>query len=77
MRRKCPKCEMTIHSHETSPRRNANGDRMLTVATAPGDHSSPMIRIRGHWLAKMGFRIGERIAVTAEKKRLVLTIERN
>lgn len=50
---------------------------MLTVATAPGDHSSPMIRIRGHWLAKMGFRIGERIAVTAEKKRLVLTIERN
>jgi hypothetical protein len=33
-----------------------------------------MIRMRGQWLEQMGFRAGEYVIVTAEPKRLVLTI---
>jgi len=34
----------------------------------------PMIRIRGRWLQQLGFRSGERIVVTIEKRRIVLTL---
>jgi hypothetical protein len=33
-----------------------------------------MIRIRGRWLQQLGFRSGERIVVTIEKRRIVLTL---
>jgi hypothetical protein len=62
-------------------RRNANGERMLTVAScfnprprSAGDSSLPMIRIRGRWLQQLGFDSGERIAIRVEPKRLVLTV---
>jgi hypothetical protein len=34
----------------------------------------PLIRMSGQWLQRLGFAKGERIVVTAERDRLVLTI---
>lgn len=69
--------EMAIHGRPPLPRRNASGQRMLTVAQVfdgeAGSHR-PMIRMRGRWLEQLGFDSGERIAVTVEPKRLVLTL---
>ena len=82
MRRKPLPPEMAIHGYPAQPRRNAKGDRLLTVASCinpnPQSHRDtflPMIRIRGRWLDQIGFGVGERIVITVEKKRLVLTIE--
>lgn len=82
MRRKPLPPELAIHGYPSLPRRNANGDRMLTVAPSTNPHPRsyrdtflPMIRIRGRWLDQIGFGVGERVVVTVEKKRLVLTIE--
>jgi len=36
----------------------------------------PLIRMSGHWLQRLGFKKGERIVVTAERDRLVLTVAR-
>lgn len=56
-------------------RRNDRGERMLTVASLlNGDAQLPMIRIRGSWLEKLGFKIGVRITVSEEQGRLVLSI---
>lgn len=83
MSRKSIPPEMMIHGRPQQPRRKANGDRMLTVASCANPHarsltdaSLPMIRIRGRWLKQLGFDSGERIAVTVEADRLVLTIAR-
>lgn len=69
--------EMMIHGRPPLPRRNANGDRMLTVAhffDISASAHRPMIRMRGRWLQQLGFDSGERIAVTIEPKRIVLTL---
>ena len=73
--------EMLIHGRPPLPRRNAKGERMLTVATCMNPHprshadtSLPMIRLRGRWLKQLGFESGERITVSVEKNRLVLTL---
>ena len=56
-------------------RRSDRGERMLTVASLIADNAElPMIRIRGGWLEKLGFKIGSRIAISEEQGRLVLTI---
>jgi hypothetical protein len=56
-------------------RRSDRGERLLTVASQlAGDSELPMIRIRGGWLEKLGFKIGARIAVSEEHGRLVLSI---
>lgn len=56
-------------------RRSDRGERMLTVATLPeGDERLPMIRMRGGWLARLGFEIGTRIVVSEERGRIVLTL---
>jgi hypothetical protein len=58
-------------------RKNDRGERMLTVATFfDGNEVLPMIRIRGRWLAELGFTRDARIAVSEERGRLVLTIVR-
>jgi hypothetical protein len=36
----------------------------------------PYIRMSGVWLQRLGFRRGDRIEVTAEHERLVLTVVR-
>ncbi len=61
-------------------RRNARGEKMVTVArlfdsTADRSGTLPMIRLRGRWLQRLGFKAGERIAVTEERGRIVLTLE--
>lgn len=63
------------------PRPRADGERVLTVAQFCDSNARsrkkermPMIRMRGQWLEQMGFRAGEYVIVTAEPKRLVLTI---
>lgn len=56
-------------------RRSERGERMLTVSTTMhGDEQRPMIRLRGHWLAELGFTADARITVTEERGRLVLTL---
>ena len=58
-------------------RRSACGERMLTVTTlSDGRERLPMIRLRGRWLARLGFTRDARIAVSEEQGRLVLTIVR-
>lgn len=37
----------------------------------------PYIRMSGVWLQRLGFRRGDRIEVTAEHERLVLTVVRD
>lgn len=63
------------------PQPRTDSEHVLTVAEffdpSASSHASalrPMIRIRGQWLAEMGFRAGEYVIVTAEPKRLVLTV---
>lgn len=59
------------------PRRSERGERMLTVSrTINGNEQRPMIRLRGQWLAELGFTANARIAVTEECGRLVLTLAR-
>lgn len=36
----------------------------------------PLIRMSGRWLQRLGFRKGQRIVVTVERDRLVLTVAR-
>ena len=57
-------------------RHNARGEKVVTVAQLfDGNSTRPMIRLRGHWLQRLGFKTGERIAVTQERGRIVLTLE--
>jgi hypothetical protein len=37
----------------------------------------PYIRMSGVWLQRLGFRRGDRIEITAEHERLVLTVVRD
>jgi len=37
----------------------------------------PYIRMSGAWLQQLGFRRGDRIEITAEHERLVLTVVRD
>jgi hypothetical protein len=57
-------------------RKTENGERMLTVVTIGDDQHGtlPMIRMRGQWLAQLGFDIGTRIVVSEERGRIVLTL---
>ena len=58
-------------------RRSERGERMLTVATTMhGDELRPMIRLRGRWLAQLGFTADALIAVSEEQGRIVLTLSR-
>jgi len=40
-----------------------------------GDRVIPWIRLRGQWLARAGFAVGERLTVRVYRKRLVIRIE--
>jgi toxic protein SymE len=64
---------------KSRPRRNDAGDRLATVArlfeSERSSRAVPMIRLRGRWLQQLGFAAGKRIAITAERNRLVITIE--
>ncbi len=65
-----------------NPRRrcNARGEKMVTVArlfdatATRNDPTLPMIRLRGRWLQRLGFKAGERIVVSEEHGRIVLTL---
>lgn len=60
---------------EPQPRRRERGKRILTVATLSDSNGPrPMIRMRGGWLARLGFAIGSRIVVSEEQGRIVLTL---
>jgi hypothetical protein len=69
-----------MHGHEPGPRRNAAGNRLITIARLFDSSSDdkrrtvPMIRLRGRWLAELGFTADARIAVSEEQGRLVLTV---
>lgn len=62
-------------------RRNERGEKLVTVASyfdaRADDHDQlPMIRLRGQWLQRIGFKAGERLVVTEEDGRIVLTLLR-
>ena len=48
------------------------GDRFNVRHRGP-QHSEPMIRLRGKWLRQLGFIPGQRVAVSVEYGRLVLS----
>ena len=60
-------------------------DRRLTLTRALRDRPSrhgyrtpavvPYLRARGRWLEQAGFHVGDRIRVSVEPGRLVLTLE--
>ena len=65
------------------PRRNSEGDRLFTVAYASEGRDEghriqtvPLIRMRGRWLQKLGFRKGTRFVVKAQRGELVIKVER-
>lgn len=56
-------------------RRSERGERMLTVTMlSDGKELLPMIRMRGRWLERLGFRRDARIVVSEEQGRIVLTL---
>ena len=55
--------QLKITQHIESPRDQWHRDRRV-----------PMIRMRGEWLAENGFVAGERVVVTIERGRIVLTL---
>lgn len=67
-----------------SRRGGGDGKRELVVAAMyreSGGHRRrqtvvPFIRMSGLWLRQLGFDRGDRIEVTAERERLVLTVVR-
>ena len=48
------------------------GDRFSVRHRGP-QYSEPMIRLRGKWLRQLGFIPGQRVAVSVEYGRLVLS----
>jgi hypothetical protein len=67
-------------------RRGGNGGKRELVVTAMHRESGtyqrrqtvvPFIRMSGVWLQQLGFDRGDRIEVTAERERLVLTVVRD
>ena len=67
-----------------SRRGGADGKRELVVAAMYRESSGyqrrqtvvPFIRMSGLWLQQLGFDRGDRIEITAEHERLVLTVVR-
>ncbi|MGA8809134.1 MAG: SymE family type I addiction module toxin [Thermoanaerobaculia bacterium] len=68
-----------------SRRGGRDGKRELVVAAMYRESSGyhrrqtvvPFIRMSGLWLQQLGFDRGDRIEVTAERERLVLTVVRD
>jgi hypothetical protein len=66
-------------------RRGGGGGRELVVAAMYRESGGyrrrqtvvPFIRMSGAWLEQLGFDRGDRIEVTAERERLVLTVVRD
>lgn len=65
------------------PRRTRSGDRIFTVARSFDDSAAngkgqyvPMIRLRGRWLQKLGFRKGDRFIVEERRGELVVKLAR-
>lgn len=59
-----------------SKRGGRGGAREFTIVTRYRDNGSPvpMLRMSGRWLQRLGFKRGDRVTVTAERKRLVITV---
>jgi hypothetical protein len=75
-----------IPEHRRTSRRGGNGGKRELVVTAMHRESGtyrrrqtvvPFIRMSGVWLEHLGFDRGDRIEVTAERERLVLTVVRD
>ncbi len=68
-----------------SRRGGSGGKRELVVAAMYRENSEfrrrskvvPYIRMSGAWLQRLGFRRGDRIEITGERKRLVLVVVRD
>lgn len=67
-------------------RRGANGGKrellIASIRRSDGAYRDreqvvPYIRMSGLWLERLGFRRGDRIEITAEPERLVLTVSRD
>lgn len=83
MRRQTMAPEIAAALFLPKPRRNVHGEKLITVsrtlnegARSNRDQTLPMIRMRGRWLQKLGFRSGARIVVRAEQNRIMLTVVR-
>lgn len=59
-----------------SKRGGRGGVREFTIVTRRSDDDSrvPMLRISGRWLQRLGFKRGDRVEVTTERNRLVITV---
>jgi hypothetical protein len=76
----------TVPGYRRPSRRGGNGGKRELVVTSMYRESGgfrrrqtvvPFIRMSGVWLEELGFDRGERIEVTAEHERLVLTVVRD
>ena len=58
-------------------RRRADGVREVTLSAVEitPRKAVPMLRVRGQWLARVGFNIGSRLYITVPEGKLVLTVE--
>lgn len=78
-----PKEKFVVPKYRRPSRRGANGGkRELVVASISRSDGAyryreqivPYIRMSGLWLERLGFRRGDRIEITEESERLVLTV---
>lgn len=63
--------------------RRADDERALTIGTSFDERANqgrgrtvPMIRMRGRWLQRLGFRKGERVLIEERRGELVIRLAR-
>jgi hypothetical protein len=80
------KSAFAIPEYRRPSRRGGGGGKRELVVTSMHRESGtyrrrqtvvPFIRMSGAWLEQLGFDRGDRIEVTAERERLVLTVVRD
>jgi hypothetical protein len=80
------KQRFAVPDYRRPSRRGGNGGKRELVVTSMYRESGgyrrrqtvvPFIRMSGAWLEQLGFDRGDRIEVTAERERLVLTVVRD
>lgn len=83
MAQMAPEIAVALGLKSRARRRTNAGERLFTVTTAFDESANdgagrfvPMIRLRGRWLQRLGFRKGDRIVVEERRGELVVKLAR-
>lgn len=69
---------MSVVSSRSKPLKSTRFVRRLTVSKSYEGglqgKSVPMLRLRGEWLRRLGFRSGNQVVLTLSAKKVVITV---